>query len=321
MNVLLKSMQFVQSISFNFSIFNICSMKSIKYFILAIIFLGMLLPGFTHVRNYSNAQTLLLQALNSEVTTAQMNASRQILSKRLKSMNMSQIQVEQNTTENQLILKIRGEVNMEHLKGLLLAPGRVNFYPVLSRREVLVLLTKQPSAECTRITFQKLNLDESENFHSPFLLGMAVAADTAVVNRCLCSPEVRERFTGNKKFLWSRYSDESGQFDLQVVNTTENGITEGSIREAKAFSTGEENNGISLVFKKNDWESWRKLTAENLDKVVAIVIDNKVYSAPMVRAEIASGKAQITGSFSREEAEQLAAVISNGALPVNFEIK
>ena len=55
--------------------------------------------------------------------------------------------------------------------------------------------------------------------------------------------------------------------------------------------------------------SW--LTKENLNKRLAIVLDGHLYSAPVIRSEISEGKAQITGSFTEEEARELAAKINN----------
>lgn len=54
------------------------------------------------------------------------------------------------------------------------------------------------------------------------------------------------------------------------------------------------------------------------DKIIAIVLDNDVISAPVVQNEIPNGKALITGNFTLEEASELAALIRGGALPVNL---
>ena len=50
---------------------------------------------------------------------------------------------------------------------------------------------------------------------------------------------------------------------------------------------------------------------ENINKRLAIVLDGHLYSAPVIRSEISGGKAQITGSFTEEEANALAAKIND----------
>ena len=63
-----------------------------------------------------------------------------------------------------------------------------------------------------------------------------------------------------------------------------------------------------------------RITAENVKKRLAIVLDDIVYSAPVIQERISGGKAQITGSFSDEEAKDLAIVLRAGALPAPVRI-
>ncbi len=62
------------------------------------------------------------------------------------------------------------------------------------------------------------------------------------------------------------------------------------------------------------------LTAENVGRRLAIVLDNTVYSAPVIKERIPGGKVQITGRFSIDEAHDLAIVLRSGALPAPVEI-
>src|SRR5919109_720844 len=58
-----------------------------------------------------------------------------------------------------------------------------------------------------------------------------------------------------------------------------------------------------------------------IEKRLAIVLDNSVYSAPVIRERIAGGQAQITGSFTIEEASDLAIILRAGALPAPVRIE
>lgn len=73
---------------------------------------------------------------------------------------------------------------------------------------------------------------------------------------------------------------------------------------------------VSLNFDNAGAEKFAKLTKDNLNKRIAIVLDNKIVSAPNVQTEINDGKAVITGSKDIKEAQNLAKRLNEGMLPV-----
>ena len=77
---------------------------------------------------------------------------------------------------------------------------------------------------------------------------------------------------------------------------------------------------ISINFDKKGARIFEKITEENVKKRLAIVLDNKVYSAPVIQEKITGGEARITGSFTTEEAHDLAIVLRAGALPAPVNI-
>ncbi len=72
---------------------------------------------------------------------------------------------------------------------------------------------------------------------------------------------------------------------------------------------------VSIDFDKKGGQLFERITGENVKKRLAIVLDGKVYSAPVIQEKISGGKARITGSFTTEEASDLAIVLRSGALP------
>jgi RNA polymerase sigma factor (sigma-70 family) len=64
---------------------------------------------------------------------------------------------------------------------------------------------------------------------------------------------------------------------------------------------------INVEFSEVGKELFAAITKENLNKRLAIVVDGHLYSAPVIRSEISAGKAQITGSFTEQEARELVA--------------
>ena len=77
---------------------------------------------------------------------------------------------------------------------------------------------------------------------------------------------------------------------------------------------------VSIDFDARGARLFDQITAENVRKRLAIVLDNNVYSAPVIQERISGGKAQITGSFTPEEASDLAIVLRAGALPAPVKI-
>ena len=77
---------------------------------------------------------------------------------------------------------------------------------------------------------------------------------------------------------------------------------------------------VSISFDKKGGRTFAKITGENVKKRLAIVLDNKVYSAPVIQEKISGGQARITGSFTTEEANDLAIALRAGALPAPVKI-
>jgi preprotein translocase subunit SecD len=77
---------------------------------------------------------------------------------------------------------------------------------------------------------------------------------------------------------------------------------------------------VSIEFDRKGGRAFERISGDNVGKRLAIVLDNKVYSAPTIQEKIAGGKARITGRFTMEEARDLAIVLRAGALPAPVTI-
>jgi preprotein translocase subunit SecD len=77
---------------------------------------------------------------------------------------------------------------------------------------------------------------------------------------------------------------------------------------------------VALKFNAQGAKDFDRITAENVKKRLAIVLDGVVHSAPVIQERISGGDAQITGSFAMEEAKDLAIVLRAGALPAPVNI-
>jgi len=77
---------------------------------------------------------------------------------------------------------------------------------------------------------------------------------------------------------------------------------------------------VALTFSKEGTKLFADVTKRNINKPVAIVVDNFVISAPIVQQEILEGNAVITGNFNTDEANKLSIAINSGALPLSIKL-
>jgi preprotein translocase subunit SecD len=78
---------------------------------------------------------------------------------------------------------------------------------------------------------------------------------------------------------------------------------------------------IAIDFNAYGSNLFKRITTNNINKNIAIVLDEEVLTAPNVIAAVDGGKVEITGSFSVKEATELAKVLSTGYLPLNVMLK
>jgi len=78
---------------------------------------------------------------------------------------------------------------------------------------------------------------------------------------------------------------------------------------------------VSLKFNAQGSKKFAKITEENVGRRLAIILDGKVKTAPVIKEPILSGNAQITGNYSLEEANDLSLVLRSGALPCPLRVE
>jgi preprotein translocase subunit SecD len=108
---------------------------------------------------------------------------------------------------------------------------------------------------------------------------------------------------------------------------------EAYVLESRALMTGEyiqdarvrpaeqlQGASVELILNQTGARLFEQITGANVKRRLAIVLDNRVYSAPVIQERIAGGRASITGNFDLKEARDLAIVLRAGALPAPVEI-
>lgn len=111
------------------------------------------------------------------------------------------------------------------------------------------------------------------------------------------------------------FIDENGNVLLTGAD-----VKKASREVGDAGSNGQSEPYIALEFTEEGKELFAEATKNNLGKMIAIVMDGEVVSAPMVNSVITDGRASITGGFTNEEAQETAARINEGSLPFNLTV-
>ena len=94
------------------------------------------------------------------------------------------------------------------------------------------------------------------------------------------------------------------------------------IRDARVRIDSQDNRPyVSLSFDSIGSDKFAKITRRNVGRNMAIVLDDKVQSAPVIREAITGGEASISGQFTVEEADTLKIVLRSGSLPAPIEIR
>lgn len=162
-------------------------------------------------------------------------------------------------------------------------------------------------------------------FRDNACIGLAAAADTALINQYLHMPEVAALFPAEFRPMWSvkptSYIKNSNIYELVAIKASsrdgkaplDGGVVTNARVEYDNRRGGEP--GVSMTMNAEGANIWARLTKENIGRQVAIVLDGTVYSYPTVQTEITGGSSSITGNFTIEEATDLANVLNSGKLP------
>lgn len=180
----------------------------------------------------------------------------------------------------------------------------------------------------TVVQFYSPQQQANGQVYYPASLGVVQVKDTPVVNRYLNMDIVKSNFPGNAKFLYGTEQKDAKTgrrfVDLYAVKTipgTDKARLEGdAVEDSKQEYDQNGRPDIKMEMTPSGARAWAKMTADNLGKPIAIALDDVVYSAPNVNSVIEGGSSEITGSFSVQEAQDLANILKIGKIDAPAKI-
>ena len=175
-------------------------------------------------------------------------------------------------------------------------------------------------------SIQQNQQNQSELRKGP-VIGSALVKDTAKVNRIFEMPQVLSKFSREFKPIWSvKAIDKEGKVmqlvAIRMPSRDHLAPLDGSAVVDARKQKGQFTNNweISMSMNAEGAKIWKRLTHDNVNKSIAIVLDDYVYSYPNVIQEISGGNSSITGQFTLAEAEDMANILKVGKLPAPARI-
>jgi SecD/SecF fusion protein len=167
------------------------------------------------------------------------------------------------------------------------------------------------------------------------VIGNILPSDTATFSRYLRIPAVRNVLPKDLVFVYGAEDKENKHAPLPVYAIKVNPINPAPrvggerVVDAKQDYDQSGRPEISMTMDQIGAKEWKKLTGELAPtdpsnpatlNYVAVVLDNIVYSAPSIQGEIGGGRSSISGSFTLEEANDLANILKSGKMPAPAKI-
>ena len=161
-------------------------------------------------------------------------------------------------------------------------------------------------------------------------IGHVAASDTAAVNKIINSDLAKKTLKNDLKLCWTNKPESRGAkgeetfalVALKYNGTANNGeVLNGDVvTSATSEYENLQGNVVSMTMNSEGARKWSSITAQNLNRAIAIVLDDQVYSYPNVNSQIDGGRSQITGNFTPEEASDLANVLESGKMDAKVNI-
>lgn len=179
----------------------------------------------------------------------------------------------------------------------------------------------------TLVRYMELSLQQLEKrgLHkmviqsNPNGIGLVLTTNRKAVDSMFRIPGVQALFPKDLRFLFSEKEvniNGDRYFELYAIKMPEKNealISGKDIQEA-TVNVDDQNGIISVMLEMTDDGAtrWAKMTEQNVGRSIAIVVDGQVLSCPIVQMAITDGKTQISGNFTVDEANLLAARINAG---------
>ncbi|MCM1052299.1 MAG: protein translocase subunit SecD [Paenibacillus sp.] len=284
--------------------------------------------------NFDAVKNSLKQEVKDRVSS-----STNVLRTRIDQFGVVAPNIQELEKDGQILLELPGVKEHDRVRELLKSSANLEFYETTPFNEISGVLQQLDNTLRADTTGNGKGLfDYFLQVGNPRnIIGVGAATETArdTIDALLATPAAKRILPNNLKLAWE-FKPEIVQIDdsvrgkrnlaiyqLVALKTT-NGkpaLSGDVITSARNdYDAMQGGNYVSMTMKPEAARIWARLTAANIEKQVAIVLDDHVYSAPRVNSVIEGGSSQITGDFTTDEAKDLSNVLKSGKMAAKVDI-
>ncbi|MGH7725683.1 MAG: protein translocase subunit SecD [Candidatus Eiseniibacteriota bacterium] len=239
----------------------------------------------------------------------------------------------QKQGEDRIVIQLPGLSDRERAKDLIGKTALLKFQLVRTPDEAAAVFNRLDQTLAARARMGQIQVDTAtaarpltSYFLDAFGGGAFIASTDVERIQSYLTPALTDTIVpAETQLLWSDeqgYSGRTGRWLYVLKRTPE--MTGGSVSTASAQIGLEQNDpggwGVSMKMAGKGQSDFARVTAANVGRQLAIVLDDAVRSAPSIRERIPGGTASITGSFDAKAAKDLEIVLKAGALPAPVRI-
>ena len=257
----------------------------------------------------------------------------EVIRTRIDKMGVTQPNVQRVPGTGRISVEMPGVKDIDRVKKMLQTSAKLQFWEVQQATEIFPYfdqLSTVISLKGDSIGVAK-NTDFLKLLQINTLATAGVAnvklSDTATVNKILNHPIAKSARPANIKytqFMWGYKPDAGNEGNLVLYairgNASQKAPVDGAVESANISYDQLGRVVVDMQMDSKGAKDWKTMTEKNVGKPVAVSLDNVIYTAPNVNEAIPSGRTQISGNFSQEEAQDLVNVLGAGKLPAGAKI-
>ncbi|MEC5158227.1 protein translocase subunit SecD [Chryseobacterium sp. MP_3.2] len=281
---------------------------------------------------YNSTDDEVKNIIRAKISAAEGTAY-EVIRTRIDKMGVTQPNVQRVPGTGRISVEMPGSTNKDRVVKMLQTSAKLQFWEVQQVQEIFpyfeqlnaVIAAKGDSMGVAKNT-NFTNLMQLTSLKSNGI-GNIKLSDTAIVNKVLNSDLAKKLRPANIKytqFMWG-YKPEAGDENNLVLYAVRSNINkkapvDGAVESARVNYDELGRVVVDMQMDSKGSKDWKAMTGKNVNKPVAVTLDDVVYTAPNVVNEIPNGRTQISGNFSQQEAQDLVDVLGAGKLPASAKV-
>ena len=259
----------------------------------------------------------------------------QIITNRIDQFGVAEPTI-QKQGENRILVQLPGLLDQDRAEGLIGQTALLEFRLVRTDEETRALFDRVDQYFARRATGSLPDSAAADSLRRPFTSRflavaqggetVALASEVAAIDGMIQQVTTDSTFTLDALLAWDAHeADVQGRTGRYLYVLGKDVLMKGSeVASAQMRLDLDQERpgapGVSFNLTGKGGAQFADLTGANVGRRLAIVLDNRVQSAPSIRERIPRGQGSITGSFSEEEAQNLSIVLRSGALPAPVHV-